>query len=193
LNGVVYDNSIASIGTYSIKKNDQPFQQICLSNSSSGSYTISNHAFNLDTISYHNDNTSLYIRNTVYDSLGNLYAWARYDRMTHLNTTVKTDIYGYNDGIYTSEVFGWNSDGKLTNVSNITFINYICADVDNGGDVNIGDVTYLVEYIFNQGPILPHPASGDMDCNGGIDISDLTILIDYLFDSGPAPECCHSL
>ncbi len=55
-------------------------------------------------------------------------------------------------------------------------------DVNADNRIDIGDLTYLIDYLFilNVGPPDP-PASGDTNCDVNIDIVDLTVLIDYLF------------
>lgn len=55
-------------------------------------------------------------------------------------------------------------------------------DVDNSGDINVSDLTLLVDFIFKGGP--PPMISnrlGDVDCDDEIFVSDLTALVDYLF------------
>ncbi len=52
-------------------------------------------------------------------------------------------------------------------------------DVNSDGNVNIADVTFLIDYLLSgQGEV--DPASADVDRNGGINIADVTMLIDYL-------------
>jgi len=61
-------------------------------------------------------------------------------------------------------------------------------DVDcSGGDINIADLVYLVDYMFNQGPA-PDPYDvGNIDGIGLIDIADLVYLVDFMFNDGPPP------
>ncbi len=65
-----------------------------------------------------------------------------------------------------------------------------CADIDGSGDgPNIGDLTYLVDFLFRSGPV-PEPwENGNFNGTGDIDITDLTHLIDFLFRDGPPPAC----
>ena len=61
-------------------------------------------------------------------------------------------------------------------------------DADGSHDINIADVTYLVQYIFAGGAApVPTIAAGDANCDGSIDISDVVYLIAYIFSGGPAP------
>ncbi|UCC45715.1 MAG: hypothetical protein JSU65_07285 [Candidatus Zixiibacteriota bacterium] len=57
-------------------------------------------------------------------------------------------------------------------------------DFDQSGRVDIGDLTFLIQYLFIQGPP-PSPTvlMGDVNCDGVVDIGDLTRIIDYLFIS----------
>ncbi len=63
-------------------------------------------------------------------------------------------------------------------------------DVDRQGDINVGDVTYLVAYLFQSGPPPPCPEEGDVDGSGSTDVGDLTFLVAYLFQGGGPPLPC---
>lgn len=69
---------------------------------------------------------------------------------------------------------------------------YRCGDIDGGLTevVDIADLVYLVEYMFNGGPPPPIPEATDIDGSGGsIDIADLVHIVDYMFNGGPPPVC----
>lgn len=63
---------------------------------------------------------------------------------------------------------------------------------DAGGNVDLSDLIYLVNYLFLGGPAPACPASantnGDVGCN--VDLSDLIYLVNFLFLGGPAPAAC---
>ena len=66
-------------------------------------------------------------------------------------------------------------------------------DVDHSGGsvpIGIGDITYLVDYMFNSGP--PPPCEDEANANNDtqIGISDLTYIVDYMFGGGPDPDPC---
>ena len=69
-------------------------------------------------------------------------------------------------------------------------------DIDhNGTGPDIGDLVYLVNYMFNGGPEppcnTPSYLEADVDGNGtGPDIGDLVYLVNYMFNGGPAPVPC---
>ena len=53
-------------------------------------------------------------------------------------------------------------------------------DVDEDGEVAIGDVTALIDYLLSGNGAAISIDNADCDANGGIDINDVTALIDYL-------------
>ena len=68
---------------------------------------------------------------------------------------------------------------------------WICGDIDGNGspDLDIADLVFLVDHMFNSGPEPPVIAAADIDASGGIDIADLVYLVDYMFTGGPALVC----
>jgi len=65
-----------------------------------------------------------------------------------------------------------------------------CGDIDNN-DVgpNIGDLTYLVGYLFGGGPVPADLTAANVDGIGSLDVSDLVYLVSFLFSGGPEPVC----
>ena len=65
-------------------------------------------------------------------------------------------------------------------------------DYDPGDVIDISDLVYLVDFMFNSGPVPPCCEESDIDGSGGstIDIADLVHLVDYMFTGGPPPEAC---
>ena len=60
-------------------------------------------------------------------------------------------------------------------------------DVNSDCTVNVGDVVYLINYLF-KGDQSPDPLrAGDVNCDCLVNISDVVYLINYLFRSGPPP------
>jgi len=66
---------------------------------------------------------------------------------------------------------------------------YIMGDANSDGEVLLGDVVYLSNYIYKGGPAPCPLAAGDCDCDGDVDDTDVVYLFYYLMKSGPAPGC----
>lgn len=68
---------------------------------------------------------------------------------------------------------------------------FICGDIDHsGGEPDISDLVYLVDYMFTEGPPPPVVEAADVNNSGGdIDIADLIYLVDFMFTGGPPPVC----
>jgi len=68
-----------------------------------------------------------------------------------------------------------NSDGTIT------------PKKPRGGAVNIGDVAYIINYLFVNGPSPCPYHAADPNCDGWANIADAVCLINYLFVGGPLP------
>jgi hypothetical protein len=69
----------------------------------------------------------------------------------------------------------------------------ICGDVNNDGIVNIGDVVYMVSYLYKGGPApIPMPCVGDVNNDDIVNVGDVVYLVAYLYKGGPPPSplCC---
>ncbi len=69
----------------------------------------------------------------------------------------------------------------------------ICGNIDGqvvgGQAVSVGDLTYLISYLWKGGSA-PEPLwVANVDGLGGVDVADVTYLVDYLFKGGPEPNC----
>jgi len=60
-------------------------------------------------------------------------------------------------------------------------------DVTGDGQVNLTDVTVLVNWLFLQGPEPSNPEAGDVNDSGAINLTDLTLIVNYLFFGQPLP------
>jgi hypothetical protein len=64
----------------------------------------------------------------------------------------------------------------------------LCGDCDGSGEVDLDDVVYTLNFIFNGGPA-PDPLEvGDVNATETVDIDDAVYLIEYLFMGGPEPR-----
>jgi hypothetical protein len=70
----------------------------------------------------------------------------------------------------------------------------ICGDVNNDGIVNIGDVVYMVSYLYKSGPApIPQTCVGDVNNDDIVNVGDIVYLVAYLYKGGPVPNpnCCN--
>ncbi|MFH1686670.1 MAG: PKD domain-containing protein [bacterium] len=68
----------------------------------------------------------------------------------------------------------------------------VMGDIVPSGEINIEDLVYLVNYMFNQGPVPVCLDAADIDGNGeGPNIADLVYLVNYMFNQGPDPASCQ--
>jgi len=66
----------------------------------------------------------------------------------------------------------------------------IRGDANDDNSIDVADVTFLVDYLFNDALAPVCDEESDANASGDTDISDLTRLVDYLFNDGPPPEPC---
>ena len=61
-------------------------------------------------------------------------------------------------------------------------------DADGSGDLNIGDATYLIKYIFVSGTAPVYDIRmGDADCDGSINVSDALTIVKFVFNGQGSP------
>jgi M6 family metalloprotease-like protein len=66
---------------------------------------------------------------------------------------------------------------------------YLHGDANGDGVINLGDVVYLISYLYRGGPA-PNPLqAGDVTCDGPVNLGDVVYLITYLYRGGPPPPC----
>lgn len=59
-------------------------------------------------------------------------------------------------------------------------------DTNNDGIINLLDITFLIRYVYMDGPA-PDFYAGDVNSDGLINLLDITYLIAYLYMGGPPP------
>ena len=66
---------------------------------------------------------------------------------------------------------------------------FTLGDVNGDGIIELGDVVYLINYLYRNGDP-PNPMeAGDCNCDGIIELGDIVYLINYLYRGGPPPGC----
>ncbi len=103
-----------------------------------------------------------------------------------VNTTVGQPVVG----LGSSESYGV-THGFVQPLGGCCFLR---GDVDYSGvpPLDIADLVYLVDFMFNAGPEPECFDEGDIDGSGvePIDIADLVYLVDFMFNGGPLPPSC---
>jgi hypothetical protein len=69
---------------------------------------------------------------------------------------------------------------------------YTPGDVTCDGNVDAGDLIYLINYLFIGGAPPCFWNAGDVNCDKAIDMADAIHLVNYLFIGGPPPLMCDS-
>ncbi len=63
-----------------------------------------------------------------------------------------------------------------------------CGDANGDGNVNVGDMVYVINYVMMAMP--PDEISyafDDVNCDGRVNLADSEFIMEYLFIGGPAP------
>ncbi|UCD95117.1 MAG: hypothetical protein JSU69_03445 [Candidatus Zixiibacteriota bacterium] len=66
---------------------------------------------------------------------------------------------------------------------------FMCGDLNGDETVNLLDVTYLVSYLYREGPPPEPMQAADVDNSGAVNLLDVTYLVSYLYRDGPDPMC----
>ncbi|UCD95102.1 MAG: hypothetical protein JSU69_03360 [Candidatus Zixiibacteriota bacterium] len=81
----------------------------------------------------------------------------------------------------------WGFESSWSDPHQITIHEYVAGDADGNGVVNILDVTFIINYLYKNGPP-PNPfEAADADGSGSRNILDVTYIINYLYKEGPPP------
>jgi hypothetical protein len=93
-------------------------------------------------------------------------------------TSISTHHYNYNADYVQYQpyvVTGYISDTMV-----------VRGEVNGDGLINIFDITFLITYLYLEGPA-PNFYAADVNADGEINIFDITYLITYLYLDGPPP------
>lgn len=81
------------------------------------------------------------------------------------------------------------SDGSLSDDEMVAMkvISFVPGDASGDGVVSLGDVVFILNYLFRNGPAPVPTMAGDLNCSGDVELGDAIYLLNYLFRSGPPP------
>jgi hypothetical protein len=94
-------------------------------------------------------------------------------------------------GTYELKVIAKDKNGVFSEWSDplLVDIRVLRGDTNGNGVIDLGDVVYLITYLYKNGPA-PNPLlAGDANCSGEVDLGDVVYLITYLYKGGPPPTC----
>ncbi|HEX7402341.1 MAG TPA: dockerin type I domain-containing protein, partial [candidate division Zixibacteria bacterium] len=60
-------------------------------------------------------------------------------------------------------------------------------DANQDAVIDVGDLVYLINYLYKGGPAPNPPEVGDVNLDSVVDIGDVVFLVNYLYKSGSAP------
>ncbi|HEX7401830.1 MAG TPA: dockerin type I repeat-containing protein, partial [candidate division Zixibacteria bacterium] len=66
---------------------------------------------------------------------------------------------------------------------------FLAGDANTSGEVEVGDIVALINYLYKNGPSPDPVEAGDDNCDGKTDVGDIVYLINYLFKGGSSPGC----
>ncbi len=93
-------------------------------------------------------------------------------------------------GIYSLRAVARDSAGYADSIPpTIKVLLYRRGDANGDGIITIGDVVYIINYLYKNDPAPIPLVAGDTNCDGVVDVGDVVYLINYLFKSGSAPGC----
>ncbi len=64
-----------------------------------------------------------------------------------------------------------------------------CGDANSDEMINVGDVVYIISFVFNGGPPPQFLCDGDVNGDGVVNVGDAVYLIQWVFRGGPPPDC----
>jgi len=62
---------------------------------------------------------------------------------------------------------------------------FICADANSDGLVNVSDAVYIVNFVFVGGPAPVPLEAGDANLDGSVNVSDAVTIVNYIFQGSP--------
>jgi hypothetical protein len=82
------------------------------------------------------------------------------------------------------------SNSSSSDYATIKYFQCLCGDANQDAIVDIGDVVYLINYVFYSGAEpLSNSRCNDVNTDGVVDIGDIVYLINYVFYGGAEPNC----
>jgi len=106
-------------------------------------------------------------------------------RDTCTATNSWSDPETYDVKVKAKDIYDHESDWSESLIITV----YACGDCNGDGTTDVGDIVYLVNYLYKNGPAPSLVPAGDCNCDGTVDLGDVVHLVNYLYRGGPTPGC----
>ncbi|MEZ5358243.1 MAG: dockerin type I repeat-containing protein [Candidatus Zixiibacteriota bacterium] len=128
----------------------------------------------------------------AYDPNGHdvTFSYINYPSWMTINGELIYGMAGENDVDTVFTVIA--TDGDLADTSVVDVIVWgltPCGDANRDNSISVGDVVFLINYIFKGGPPPKPETNGDVNYDFSINVADPVYLIRYIFQGGPEPNC----
>lgn len=97
-----------------------------------------------------------------------------------------TNCSRYDVKVKAKDIYDYESDWS----DPLSIVIYTCGDVNSDGIIDLGDVVFLINYLFKGGNPPDPVCVGDVTADDVVDVGDVVHLINYLFKGGPEPGYC---
>ncbi len=121
------------------------------------------------------------------------------------DTTGSLDNPGIESGVYVDAnvdsgvvyeylLISEDGDGRLGMYSDIYTIEagagtFLRGDANGDGEIDVGDMVFLINFIFKAGPAPDPMESGETNCDDAVDIGDVVNIIYYVYRTWPPFAC----
>ena len=139
-----------------------------------------------------------YITDSYVDEEGfyvdDIFPFERYENQVVLSDAITDTLYqieGQSPGTYYYKVRAKDFQdqiGPWSNVEDVVVLEtFIRGDANGDGKVDVVDVVYLINYLFDEGSAPVPFEAGDANSDGKVNVDDIVYLINYLFSGGGPP------
>jgi len=77
----------------------------------------------------------------------------------------------------------------LIGALDVACLGYLCGDANGNDRINLLDITFIICFLYKNGPAPLLTEAADPDQSGNIDLLDVTFLVEFLYRSGSTPSC----
>ncbi|MFH2037371.1 MAG: M14 family zinc carboxypeptidase, partial [Candidatus Zixiibacteriota bacterium] len=128
--------------------------------------------------------------------IDNIYPLNGFAIKTVLSSSIVDTFYNISDNEeaeYSYKVRAIDAENQWSEFSDLKSIVITsgaeCGDANHDLLINILDITFLINFLYKNGPAPEYPYSADVNSTGNINILDITYIIGFLYKSGPDPYC----